>query len=286
MANGVGQAIKTAFRQSHEPWFPGVAERLTESAWRRLASRGFQVSNYGTHRWLRDDPSAERWDVAELTLGGGRECRAEVLPPLSRARYEELGLVFRGPASVAENISAVDSALSLIALAPTLYKTVAVYLCILHILQAPSSDYDVSHSDPDVPFSIFLSVPLVTKEGLVRLAESIIHECMHLQLTMIEGVVPLVCRPDHRSFSPWQRSLRPLGGVLHGLYVFAVVDAYYRTVQQAPSLTPAERSFIGKRRRELIEDVRSVEDLVADQGLTIDGKALFRRLHQQFGSHH
>ena len=284
MRSGIRQTIKKAFRHSAEPWFPGLADRLTEIGWQRLAGREFFLANYGTHRWLRDNPSAERRDIAELALGGRRECRVEVLPPSSRRRYEKLGLVFGSPASVAEDISAVDSAMSFIALAPTLHEAVIAYLSILHILQAPSVDHDVSHSDPEVPFSIFLSVPSLTKDGRVRLAESIIHECMHLQLTMIESVEPLVGCEDELSFSPWQRGLRPLGGVLHGLYVFAVIYAYYRSVQQAPSLTSAEKRFIDKRRRELIEEARDVGDLTAAGVLTIEGQVLFRRLLRQFGS--
>lgn len=284
MDNRVEQAIRTAFRRTAEPWFPGLGEPLSQTAWRRLAKRGFCLSNYGTHRWLRDDPSAERCDVVELVLGDQRKCHVEVLPPSSRARYERLGLVFPDSARVAEDTSAVATALSFVALVPNLLRTVTAYLCILHILQAPSADHDVSHSDPDIPFSIFLSVPSNREQGHVRLAESIIHECMHLQLTMIENMVPLVACEARRSFSPWQRSLRPLGGVIHGLYVFAVVDAYYRIVQQAPSLTTAERRFVNKRRRDLVEEVGQVGDLTTGCGLTADGKALFDRLVQQFRS--
>ena len=192
MRSGIRQTIKKAFRHSAEPWFPGLADRLTEIGWQRLAGREFFPANYGTHRWLRNDPSAERWAIAELAHGGRREYQVEVLPASSRGRYEQLGLVFGSFMSAGRDISAVDSALSFITLAPSLHVTVTAYLRILHILQAPSMDHDISHSDPEVPFSIFLSVPLPDKEGRVRLAESIVHECMHLQLTMIEAMEPLV----------------------------------------------------------------------------------------------
>ena len=105
--------IKKAFRHSAEPWFPGLADRLTEIGWQRLAGREFFPANYGTHRWLRNDPSAERWVVAELAHGGRREYQVEVLPASSRGRYEQLGLVFGSFISAGRDISAVDSALSL-----------------------------------------------------------------------------------------------------------------------------------------------------------------------------
>lgn len=284
MNSRVAQAIGTAFRQSGEPWFPELAERLTQDFWLRQAKGDVRLSDYGTHRWLTKDTVAERWKMAEVTLSPGQTCRVEVLPPASQSRYEDLGLVFPSPTVVARATSVIDAAVSFIALAPTLHKTIAAYLFSLHILEAPRGNVDVSHSDPDVPFSIFASVPPHEKNGRVRLAESIIHESMHLQLTMIEGVVPLVACEAHRGFSPWQRSPRPLSGVLHGLYVFAVIDAFYRIVRDSPSLSTAERQFVDKRRRELAEEVRHVDDPTAGRGLTLEGKTLFRRLLEQFGS--
>ena len=107
---------------------------------------------------------------------------------------------------------------------------------------------------------------------------------VHLQLTMIEAMEPLVSRADESAFSPWQQNLRPIGGVLHALYVFTVIYAHYQAVREIPSLTPAEKEFVDKRRREIIDEVRNVGDLTAGSGLTIEGQVLFRRLLQRFGS--
>ena len=232
------------------------------------------MANYGTHRWLKNDPTAERLELATLDLGGSLECQIEVLPASSRVRYERSGLVFSRSISIEAHIAAVRSALSLIAVVPSLHVTVAAYLRILHVLQAPVMNFDVSHSDPEVPFSIFVSIPSDEREGKLRLAESIIHECMHLQLTMIEAELPLVSDRNSLVFSPWRQTARSLGGVLHGLYVFSVIDAYFQALEQSCSLTPDERAFVTQRRDKITQEVAQVSHLAILDGLTADGRIL------------
>ena len=242
--------------------------------WQAIARHGFIMSNYGTHRWLENDPTAERLELATLDLGNSLECRIEELPAPSRVRYERSGLAFLGSLFIETHIAAVQSALSLIALVPSLHATVAAYLRTLHVLQAPGTDFDVSHSDPKVPFSIFVSIPSGEREGKLRLAESIIHECMHLQLTMLEAELPLVNDRNALFFSPWQQTARPLGGVLHGLYVFSVIDAYFRALGQNCSLTQDESAFVTKRRDEITQEAAQVEYLATTKGLTNEGRVL------------
>lgn len=274
MPSGIREAFRAVLSQSAEPWFPGMAESMTAVTWQAIARRGFVPTNYGTHRWLENKPTAERLEFATLDLGNSLECRIEELPVPSRVRYERSGLAFPGSLSIETHFATVRSALSLIALVPSLYATVAAYLRTLHVLQAPGTDFDVSHSDPEVPFSIFVSIPSGEREGKLRLAESIIHECMHLQLTMIEAELPLVCDRNALFFSPWQQTARPLGGVLHGLYVFSVIDAYFRALGQCCSLTQDERAFVTKRRDEITQEVAQVAYLATTKGLTNEGRAL------------
>ncbi len=274
MPSEIRESFRTVLSQSAEPWFPGIAESMTAITWQEIARDGFIVSNYGTHRWLQNDPTAERLELATLDLGNFLECRIEELPTPSRVRYERSGLVFSRSISIEAHIAAVRSALSFIALVPSLHATVAAYLRTLHVLQAPGIDFDASHSDPEVPFSIFVSIPSEEREGKLRLAESIIHECMHLQLTMIEAELPLVSDRNSLFFSPWQQTARPLGGVLHGLYVFSVIDAYFRALGQNCSLTQDESAFVTKRRDEITQEAAQVEYLATTKGLTNEGRVL------------
>ena len=278
MLNRALQAIDNASCLSAQPWVPGLADGLTGAMWRQFVPSGFVVTNYGTHRWLQNDPKAELRELATLRLGNSLECRVEALPRSTRERYDRCGLVFSEATSIVPQLSAIESALSLIAAVPSLYETVVAYMRALHVLQSPHVDYDVSHSDPEVPFSIFVSVPVVGSERRVRLAESIIHECMHLQLTMIEAARRLVAERDAFTFSPWRRCLRPVGGVFHGLYVFAVIDATFRALGDCQSLTPDEEVFAIKRRTEITEEMRQVRILDVAEGLTSEGRLLLGKL--------
>lgn len=276
MPGGTQETVRKALARFAEPWLPGLAGPLTASAWQGLARRGFVPSNYGTHRWLERDPAAERPVLATIELSGPLEYRIEALPESSRTRYERIGLAFPESISIRSHVAAVQSALSHITLIPSLYAAVCAYLRTLHVLQAPGKDFDVSHSDPEAPFSIFVSVPSACPNGALRLAESIIHECMHLQLTMIETLLPLVGKGGRSVFSPWQQRQRPLRGVLHGLYVFSVIGAWLQALDQGDFLAPEGRTFVVKRRGEIAHEVAQVAGLVAAEGLTECGRILVR----------
>ena len=78
----------------------------------------------------------------------------------------------------------------------------------LHPLVCSDSDVDVSFSDPELPFSIFVSCPpMDTQYRVERLAESIVHEALHLQLTLVERAEPLVEENTVETLvrSPWER---------------------------------------------------------------------------------
>lgn len=68
--------------------------------------------------------------------------------------------------------------------------------------------YDVSHSTPVLPLSIFVSVPGADeRHAELRLAESIIHEAMHLQLTFIESLSHSLSRPERQRFRRGSRAI-------------------------------------------------------------------------------
>ena len=157
--------LRAAFSQSSEPWFPRASRLMATVVWEEIAYHGFTPANYGTHRWLEKDPTVDRIHFARLDLGNSFECLIESLPRSSRAPYEEAGLIFSKCFSTEANLDVLQSALSLIASVPSLHATVAQYLRSLHILESPGADYDVSHSDPGVPFSIFCLCPPFRAKG-------------------------------------------------------------------------------------------------------------------------
>src|SRR5207249_726495 len=92
---------------------------------------------------------------------------------------------------------------------PTLLPTVLSLVRALHLVIPDDDDIDVSFSEPNLPFSVFVSVPhRGARTDALRVAEAIVHEAMHLHLTLIERVVPLVRSSGRRFFSPWRGEYR------------------------------------------------------------------------------
>jgi hypothetical protein len=149
-----------------------------------------------------------------------------------------------------------------------------------HVVLAIDNDYDVSFSDPAIPFSVFISVPARgDRRSLLRTAESLIHETMHLQLTLFEALSPLVDETSTSSmFSPWKQQERPVQGILHGLYVFGVLRWMWRQVSDSTQNMP-DREFALRRISQINEDVSAVRALEESPALTENGR---RFLHQLF----
>ena len=146
-------------------------------------------------------------------------------------------------------------------------------------MQAPDDDYDVSHSDPQVPFSIFVSVPQARRpHDALRVVESIVHEAMHLQLTLLEQTLPLVHPSDHTYFSPWKGTYRSPQGVLHALYVFRVIDRFLEQLQAFPVWSAADADYIHTRRDDIARQIGEIETFKDCPALTTWGTEVVRRL--------
>ncbi len=147
--------------------------------------------------------------------------------------YMECGLV---PLSIgskeSENIGKIQSALKLLDYDWELKKSIFSLVKRIQVVRSPDLEIDVSHSDPEIPFTIFISLCEDLSEiSDLRVLESIIHEAMHLKLTLLEKALPLVKEGTLETFySPWRDEERPIRGVLHGIYVFKGVLDFYRIV--------------------------------------------------------
>lgn len=261
-ANSFADRVFEALRGHGQLWLSGLALPLAASspAW----SAFDEGREYGTARFLTADPTGSRVVVGEIAIGG-HGILIEILP-------EDLGVHFDRLAPVqavgSGELVLLRAAAALLNDIPDLAAAVGGVVRSLHVLCADES-YDVSHSEPTIPFSIFVSVPgSKEKDAILRLAESIVHEAMHLQLTLVENVCPLVAT-EGEGFSPWQGSDRPVRGLLHGLYVFAVISRFMDVVAKSqPDLARKAR----QRRAEIEEEVASLEDF--DVHLTAAGRIL------------
>lgn len=152
--------------------------------------------------------------------------------------------------------------------------TVAAMCRSLHPLISSDCDIDISFSDPAFPFSIFVSCPPPrAKYSAERLAESIVHEALHLQLSLFERAEPLIVNNSDKTliYSPWKGEGRTLQGLIHGIYVFGNLREFWSDVVKR---RPHNAEF-GKARVCAIEaEMVDVAHIVNSSNLTTSGRRL------------
>lgn len=283
-ANNVPDKIKASLVDLQMlPWLPQLTATLVEKAWESLHCRtGITVLDYGTARVLAGKRNAPRHITTRLPICLNRDdmlpMLTEVLAQGDRRRYEDTGLVFYAPDETIHTaiVNCLQEAFDLLRYVPTLQTTVAALVRICHVLKPGDDDYDVSHSDPQIPFSIFVSVLQRRRpNNALRVIESIVHEAMHLQLTLIEHDLPLVDASASTHFSPWKGTYRSPQGVLHALYVFRVIDRFFERLQM---LSVADANYISNRREEISQQIDEIRMFKKCAALTTWGSDFVRRL--------
>lgn len=271
--------------QAYPPWPDDFPVALAEAG-RDVLLRpiGLDLVNYGTARmmWARADAQRDIVAFVPLPWDSVRErLLIEVLPQSLESAFRNS---FRFASPVAASSAAVRDTLAIacdyLSLLPGLAEAVGSLTKILHVLVSQHDDYDTSHSDPALPFSVFVSVPEEHRPvNPLRVVESLIHETMHLQLSLLERLVPLIDRtgPEARSYSPWRGSVRDAGGVLHALYVFRVIERFWVRVLSA-RLDATSVDYAASRREQIVSEISEVSDFRHCPALTLAGKELVERL--------
>ena len=108
----------------------------------------------------------------------------------------------------------------------------------------------------------------------LRVAESLVHEAMHLQLTLIERLLPLVEESDQTYFSPWKGTQRPPRGVLHALYVFRVLDSFFERLLVLSGWSGVSVEHVHRRRCEIAQQISEVKAFKDHPALTEVGTRL------------
>ena len=151
--------------------------------------------------------------VAPVSLDVEDELQASGLFALTDYRARSVGTL-------------LQRSFSYIADVPGLHSQVLAAVRCIHMLIAEPG-YDISHSEPRWRTTIFVSLPdRVDDIGALRLAESIVHEAMHLTLTNWEMAEAFVQSTAAELYSPWRDGPRPPQGVLHGVFVFSCIAAF------------------------------------------------------------
>jgi hypothetical protein len=264
-------SMLTEYLHENRLWFPGLAEYLVANFTSRVQGGRILIDHYGTQRWLTGDTSASILDTGAVRLGRYFST-IEQLPTSAIACFSDL--IFADN-QCSQSTAQVQAAAGVLDGVETLADTVGCLVRSIHLLQAPK-DHDVSHSSPQLPFSVFVSIPEPTeRDASLRVAESLIHESMHLQLSLIDAIEPLVNRPDADGYSPWKREFRPVEGLLHGLYVFAVI---HQTLGFIAESQLASQRYCVKRRNEIQTEVGILPE--QPDGLSAAGNTLWQRSRQ------
>ncbi|MEK6371111.1 MAG: HEXXH motif-containing putative peptide modification protein [Acidobacteriota bacterium] len=269
------------------PWLPGVTADLANTAWHNLDRNcGLTRASYGTARLLRQDPGETRRVVISLDIpspdGDARDTvLVELLPDDLAHQCAGSGVRFFGASEILKmGVSeCLEEAIRILAAVPTVLPTIGSLVRALHLIDPQDDDFDVSFSDPELPFSAFVSIPGPSVlAGPLRVAEAILHEAMHLQLTIAESVVPLVMPSEEVYFSPWRDEYRTAQGVLHALYVFRAIDGFLAASRFEGAALGPLRAHARQRRAMIAGQVRQLRDFRECADLTPDGAAFVDRL--------
>jgi HEXXH motif-containing protein len=227
--------------------------------------------------------SDELWDLGLSDIGrsvGNLQSLERAGQPLTPALAIELaarGLSVRRRDALAD--LRIQRSGALIHRTPSLERVVLACVREVLLLDAPDDWHDVSHSEPRWPHLIFVSLPPPTPVGDLRLVEAIVHEAMHLNLSLAEGHTSLIAA-DAQLYSPWRSTDRPSGGVLHGAYVFAVLLRFFEDLDRQEELSPEQRRHLASRRRDILEECRQVPRSGLLHSLTKDGQEIAHRIFE------
>lgn len=172
--------------------------------------------------------------------------------------------------------SRLDWVDDLLAVAPDLAAIVHTTVGAIHPLSAPPG-YDVSHSQPRWRDRIFVSFPECTDEfAALRLAESVVHEAMHLHLTNEETRTPLVAAMSRTTHSPWRGTARAVQGVLHGVFVFSCIHCLLSAISRRRSVGEGEQRHIRGRLKNIERELAEVDLAALEAALTSEGALRLR----------
>ena len=196
--------------------------------------------------------------------------------------YNEHGLEPLNEQEIESNVLCkLQGALKILQQVKPVFDCIENLVRTIQVLRTGDADIDLSYSHPKIPFSIFVSV---CEDDLdisnLRVAESILHEALHLKLTLIENILPLVNTDiDNTYYSPWRDENRPTQGILHGMFVFKVIKDFYELLSTKDLANSDQESDFIKYRVEAIHyELQLLTDFPKSEGLTHFGKELARRL--------
>ncbi|MDH4078898.1 MAG: HEXXH motif-containing putative peptide modification protein [Nitrospira sp.] len=170
---------------------------------------------------------------------------AEIAPTLSAfepAAQEEIAI----------GVQRVEAALKLLKrIWPLAFHALSRHIKAFCILRHRS--YSRSHSPPELPGTVFLSV-----EDVECLGDLLCHESSHVRMNIFRWYDSIVVarnpEADAASFvSPWRSDLRPIQGLLDGVHAFLNVCRYYRRLEDQFQTGETFRTIYERQRKNVIQ---------------------------------
>ena len=275
--------VRITLQNETEPlWFPSLVAPVVQIAWERLNQEiGLSRDSYGTTRLLLGDPNAEHRIAAYCKPRRGKEEDAteegipvEILAANLVNQIADSEVHLLSAHSIADDAaSELDEALSLLDLVPSVWPTVSQLVRAIHIIDPCDNDTDVSFSAPSIPFSVFVSVPSMRSQKVtLRIAEAILHESMHLHLTLIARTVPLLQPAGEMQYSPWRGEERDSEGIIQALYAFSVIRTFFTELPNRRSY--AVNNYVLERKKQIDSQIRQAYLFRESDELTPEGKTL------------
>lgn len=250
------------------------------SAPRMLRQRVFSElstwDSYSTARYIGGIEPTIPYTVEVDGSRAGLALNVELLPDGIADGWRTRGLRFATGADIDDMgfLATLTESLDLIRVAAPLLGTVSGICRSLHVVKAPDRNFDVSFSDPCLPFSVFVScAPAGEQDRAERLAENLVHEALHLQLSLVEAIEPLVIDlPEEKPvFSPWKGEGRTVRGLLHAVYVFGNLRCFWERIA---AKAPGSPSFARHRIETVEHEMARALHLAESRSLTPTGRKL------------
>lgn len=251
-------------------WWPGMAEIINQNA---VSLGWIKKLEYSTSGFVTNEQECPViLNTVFAPNSNSMSICIEHMESSLQNKFLANGIKFLPPSDIntCASIKTVQDSLSLINSIPALAKTIKILAKTIHFIESESPFHDLSYSDPKIPFSIFVSISSESPDGALRLSESIIHESMHVQLSLIERCINLVEVSQNKHYSPWKREMRPASGILHAVYVFSVIWQWLKNLPK----TPANEIYINNRRSQIKSEFNQIDVKSCAQDLTSMGQRI------------
>ena len=276
--------IEEYIEQPFPIWNSNLTRELVNGRWKYLRNENlWDLNQYNTAGYILKDPSLS-FNRTPITCKSKPYIIYMEIPSFEYLTnfYKENGLnPYTG--GELEKICALEKlgyALDIINLVSPVYDCVLNLVRAIQVIKSHNIDEDASYSHPDIPFSIFVSVCHDSSEhSNLRGAESILHEAMHLKLSLIENIVELVKIDSvNKYFSPWRQTFRLPSGIVHGIYVFRVIYDFYQELLVKQNFSKKSERFILNRSNEIRDQINTLRDFKDAAELSLQGKILVSKL--------